>query len=421
MDRPTRVIHILTRMNVGGVSRSVAASIDESIRSGATCLLVAGRLAEGEEDMSYLVEGARVTQVYVNSLDREVSLNDFVSLWKLWWIFIQFRPDVVCTHMAKAGALGRLAAFLYKSAAIIGLRPLGGRCRTVHTFHGNVFDGYFNSFSSRLIVWIERLYARFLTDEIVALSAHQRTELLHKYGIGSEGKCKVSPHRFKAKDFEFSAAGRRGTRARHGIEDDNLLIGFVGRLVGIKNPHLFVEAANVLSSTNTSKNRFQFAVIGDGPLRPALERATECENKARISFLGHQRHMRDLYSALDVLCLTSLNEGVPFVLLEAMAASCPVIATDVGGVAELLGTVVYRMKDFEVRDRGLMLSRPDQIALCNAILHLSSDVALRRRISRKAHFFVLDYRESVINPERSEPGSENRTFVSRPADSGFSD
>jgi glycosyltransferase involved in cell wall biosynthesis len=306
--------------------------------------------------------------------------KDAVSLVRLLRIVWKEHPRIIHTHMAKAGALGRLAGLLYNRIGP-GRRP-GWRAVLVHTFHGHVLDGYFSPQLSRFFAMIERRLAR-RTDCLIAVSRTIRDELLAK-GIGAPVQWHVIPlgldlTRFAQVPLRDGAAPLR--------------VGLVARLVPIKNPVLFLHALHQLSARGTVP-AMRAVVVGDGPLRSALERhVQQLGLNCIVQFMGWQRDLRAVYRELDVVCLTSDNEGTPLALIEAMAAGRPVIGTAVGGVCDLLqeagqGPIDIAPGRFLITSRGLLVRPGDAEAFAAALGHLARDASLRRRLGEAAQAYA---------------------------------
>jgi glycosyltransferase involved in cell wall biosynthesis len=245
------------------------------------------------------------------------------------------RPHIVHTHTATAGLLGRLAARLAGVPVIL------------HTFHGHVLRGYFGPIRSKALVWMERFLAR-LSDRIVTVSEGQRQELAG-YGIAALEKITVVPLGFELEDLLACQSYRGELRRELGLGDENKLVGIVARLVPIKNHRLFLQAAQVVAEAIPQA---RVLVVGDGELREELEAyAHDLGLDGKALFTGWRRDLPRLYADLDVVALTSINEGTPVSLIEAMAAAVPVVATAVGGVPDVVvdGETGYLVKEGDVK------------------------------------------------------------------------
>ncbi len=254
---------------------------------------------------------------------------DLKAFFKIFSLLHTENPQIVDTHTAKAGTTARLAVIIYNLL-------YRKRIRTVHTFHGHVFEGYFSKIKSSAFVWVERLLARG-TDVIVAISDSQKRDLSEKFKITTADRIKTIPLGFDLEPFLSSWKFKGELRQMLGIDKSTVIIGIIGRLVPIKNHQMFFEAAKRLIDGDPER-KVIFLVVGDGELRGGLE--TYCKNvgiDSHVRFLGWMRNLPMVYADVDILALTSLNEGTPFSIIEAMASSVPVIATEVGGVPDLLG------------------------------------------------------------------------------------
>jgi glycosyltransferase involved in cell wall biosynthesis len=270
--------------------------------------------------MLYLAERAGVTPLVIPELTPVLAGQDLIALSKLVRTFQHWRPDIVHTHTAKAGTLGRLAARLTGVPAV------------VHTFHGHVLRGYFPRPVEELFRMVERGMA-LLTDRIVTLSPSLRSDLIGMK-IAAASKIEVIPL-----GIDFSQLVERERRRGYlrqvlGIENPYPIIGTVGRLVSIKNHTMFLRAARSMVNSGIQAS---FVIVGDGELRPSLEaQARSMDLAGRIFFLGWREEMSAIYLDLDIFALTSNNEGTPLSLIEAMAAGLPVVATAVGGVPDVV-------------------------------------------------------------------------------------
>jgi len=321
-QRPIRVMRIIARLNVGGPAIHVTLLAAHLRPPQFESTLVCGQVGPHEGDMAYLAEAHGVTPVLVAELGRELSpLRDLVTLLKLWRLMRRLRPDVVHTHTAKAGFVGRWAAWL----ARVPVR--------VHTFHGHVLHGYFGPRKTALFRWLERLTAR-LTDRLITISPALRDELAQTYRIAPAEKFVVVPLGLDLEPY-VSAPRRTGAfRTEWGIPPDAPLVGIVGRLVPIKNHALFLQAARRVREQVPGA---RFAIVGDGELRAALEAQADAPGLAgAVTFTGFLRDLRPVYSDLDLLVIAADNEGTPVSIIEALAAGVPVVSTAVGGVPDLL-------------------------------------------------------------------------------------
>ncbi|MDO8730210.1 MAG: glycosyltransferase [Candidatus Omnitrophota bacterium] len=374
-----KVVRLVTRMNMGGPSLHVAL-----LSNGLDPARFSTSLLVGETDPD---EGSRLAWVregparlfIIGSLRRAMhpgrDLKAFREILRILW---KEQPDLIHTHMAKAGALGRLAGILYNRCGP-GRRP-GKRALLVHTFHGHVLEGYFSPGVSRAFTAIERWLSR-RTDCLIAVSETIRDQLLAK-GIGKAAQWKVI-----ALGVDFSDLG--SLPAPNGAKP--FRCGLVGRLVPIKNPALFLQALESISRGH-SENPVRGRVIGDGPLRREMEETVRRMGiESVVSFTGWQDDRKRCYEDLDAVCVTSRNEGTPLTLIEAMGAGRVVVSTAVGGVGDLLGFQgEIQPGTFRTADRGLLVRDGDAKGLASALETLAGDPSLRRRIAEAGRSYVRE-------------------------------
>lgn len=386
--RPVKILRLIARLNIGGPAVHAILLSERLGPPAFESVLVTGRLEPGEGDMSDRLSGKPVRCIAVPSLRQRLGLHDLAAWWRIFRIIRRERPDIVHTHTAKAGALGRSAAAVHNALLWLGARASGRpvrRCRLVHTFHGHVLDSYFSTWVSRVFVMIERLLAR-RTDRLIAVSRAVRDDLLAKR-IGRPPQWRIIPL-----GLDLSSLMQLPPAA----ESLPVRVGMVGRLVPIKNPGLFLSALSRASSRQPT-TPLAGVVVGDGPLRPALEaQARRLGLNGCVQFTGWQRDLRALYEGLDAVCLTSWNEGTPVALIEAMAAGHPVVATDVGGVGDLLcdeggPEEPVPPGQFRVTDRGILVRPGDAEGLAGALAVLASDPLLRRSLGRAGRAYVTQH------------------------------
>ena len=359
----TRVLRIITRLNIGGPSIQ-AIALSERMRSrGFDTRLLHGSLGAGEGDMQYLLTAPGIAR-QLRSLRRDIApLHDAVALAQVLDTLRDFRPHIVHTHMAKAGAIGRVATAIYNRTA-----GRDARARVVHTYHGHVLEGYFSPAKTRAFLSVERTLAR-VTDRLIAISPRIRKELLDDYRIGRPEQYHVVPLGFDLDRLtSIGDADRRAARAALGIPAEAAVVSTAGRLTAIKRYDLFLDTARLVADRHSEA---LFLVAGDGELRAALEAQARANGIAdRVSFLGWRRDLDTLYAASDVFLLTSRNEGTPVALIESLAAAVPGVSTDVGGVRDVIDS-----------DRvGLLAPFGDARALADHVQALLADREHRRRM-----------------------------------------
>lgn len=385
-----KILRIIARLNVGGPARHVVwltkGLQDEEFQS----ILAAGTVPDGEEDMSYLATENRIEPIYIKEMSRELSLRDAVSLLKVYRSLRQHRPDIVHTHTAKAGTVGRSAALLYRWLSwgtFIG-RPR--RIRVVHTFHGHVFHSYYGRFKTGFFLMVEKLLARLATDTIIVISPQQLEEIHEKFGVGRREQFELVPLGIDLDGFSGSAEDRISFRNKHGVGDDEIAVGFVGRLTEIKNIPLLLKVAALCSRGGQADlPKMRFFIVGDGHMREQLVRESEELGLGdTVEFLGNRNDTERIYPGFDIVALTSFNEGTPLSLIEAMASRRPVIATAVGGVNDLLGGVDEEAPGFRICSRGVSVDSNDSESFFKGLIYLSTNETLRKILGERGCSFV---------------------------------
>jgi glycosyltransferase involved in cell wall biosynthesis len=392
VEKKIKILRIITRLNIGGPSIHVSLLTKGLDPARFESVLISGNVSDLEGDMSYVARNLGVKPVILPSLRREISLfRDIKTFFRLLKILDQERPDIVHTHTAKAGTLGRIAVLLHN-------RFRKKKVLVIHTFHGHVLHGYFSRFKSRMFIWAERLQAE-ATDAIVVISESQKSELSRKYRIAPAEKFRTVRLGFDLRPFYSERPPRGQFRAAIGVDAKVVLIGIVGRLVEIKNHTMFLDAARIFIRENPDVE-IKFVVIGDGELRQALTSYSAAQGLAEdVIFCGWIRDLPQAYADLDILALTSINEGTPVSIIEAMASSVPVISTDAGGVRDLLGLprTGLDVEGFEICQRGVMCRLNDADGLAKGIRFILKNTRFRQEICRTAQEFVLQgYSESRL-------------------------
>ena len=340
---------------MGGPALHVAYLTAGLADRGYETTLVAGTLARGEGSMAYVAEDLGVRVVKLEALSREISpVRDAVSVFRLARLIREQRPQILHTHTAKAGTVGRLAALLAGDAR----PPI-----VVHTFHGHVLRGYFGPLKSQAFRLLERLLAR-VTTRLIAVSPQVRDDLV-SLGVAPAGKFSVVRLGVELGERVQTQVAGEEARARLGIRPERFVVGWVGRMTGVK------RIGDVLESLAKVRERGIDAVlvmVGDGPDRGAVEqRASELGIIRHCYLLGYQEDVSGWYQAFDTLILPSANEGTPVVVIEALAAGCPVVATSVGGVPD----VVHDGVD------GFLVPAGDVDQLAERLARLAGDPKLR--------------------------------------------
>src|ERR1043165_3902710 len=386
-----KILRVIARLNVGGPARHVV-WLTEGLKSmGHETVLIAGVVPPGEEDMTYIAEAAGIEPITIPEMSREVSAKDLLATWRIYRLMLRERPDIVHTHTAKAGTVGRLAALMYRwltPSVAIG-RPR--RCHFVHTFHGHVFHSYYGPAKTKKFFIIERLLRR-ATNRIVVVSEQQRREINEGFRVGRREQFEVIPLGLDLDAFSHWKSRRSQARAEMHAPEDEMLIGIVGRLTEVKNHEMFLSAATRTKELMAAQNlstRLRFVLIGDGRLRGSLEsKARELGLMDNVAFLGTRNDLENVYPALDIVALTSLNEGTPLTLIEAMANERPVIATAVGGVIDLIGPAISSGDGYTICEHGISVTSGDVESFARGLVRLLTDGPLRTRLSESSKDFV---------------------------------
>ena len=358
------VVRVIARLNIGGPALHAILLTGGLTARGFTTRLVTGVVSPGEGDMTPLARDRGVEPTVLPMLERDPRpFGDLRALVAICRIVFAARPDVIHTHTAKAGLLGRLAGLLYNLAARLRGRPQAVIC---HTFHGHLFSGYFPGWITRLLLTGERVLAR-ITDRVITVSEQMQEELTGVYRVCPSEKCTVVP---LGLDFDWTSrlvASRGLLRGEARVGPDDTTVGIVGRLTAIKNHDAFLQAAAALDRPG-----LRFLVVGDGERRAELGAlAARLGLDGRVVFTGWQRDPARIYADLDIVCLASLNEGTPVALIEAMAAGRPIVATDVGGVRDVMvGSGRRHPAGFEIFSNGILLPPGDPPTLAAALTHL---------------------------------------------------
>ena len=376
-----KVLRILNRFNLGGPTHNVA-YLTKHLNHGFETKLIGGLPEEGETDSIHLLHDQGVNPIILEDLKRTPNFSDDYKAYKMIKKIIkEYQPDIVHTHASKAGAIGRLAA---ANANV----PI-----VVHTYHGHVFHGYFNAFKTKIYKMIERWLAG-KSNGIVAISDEQKADLVNEHHICKEEQVKVIPLGFDLDKFRLARIEKRSEiRDRYEIKENELAIAIIGRLAPIKNHDLFFKVLEKVQAKTTKT--LKVFIVGDGlekdRLKSLAEQFTECKN-VEIVFTSWIQNIAEFNACLDLVCLTSINEGTPVSLIEAQASGVPVVTTDVGGVRTVI-------KDGET---GFVVPPNNVEQFSEKLLELIENENIRLKMSQNGWDHVKDkfhYQTLVSNME----------------------
>jgi glycosyltransferase involved in cell wall biosynthesis len=354
LKKKIKVLRIINRFNIGGPSYNVT-FLTKYLSDDFETMLIGGLPEDGESDSLHILKEYGLNPILLDAMKRTPSFQgDRKAYKRLKEIIREFKPDIVHTHASKAGALGRKAAHELKVPVII------------HTFHGHVFHSYFGDFKTRVYKFIERRLAKKSTG-IVAISNLQKEELSKHHNICAGKKITVIPLGFDLDKFHDNLEEKRQiTRAEFYLTEDEVAVCITGRLAPIKNHTLFLESIEIVSKQTDKK--IAVFIVGDGTERISIERKIEnmqLGSNVRFILTSWIKNIDCFNAGMDILCLTSNNEGTPVSLIEAQAANIPVISTDVGGVRDIVvdgvtGFIVPKNSKEKFSEKLLLLINNDK-------------------------------------------------------------
>lgn len=370
-----KVLRIINRLNLGGPTYN-AAYLSKYLAPEFETLLVAGMKDESEASSEFITEKLGLQPRFIKDMHRSLHpIKDYKSYKEIVQIIREFKPDIVHTHAAKSGTLGRLAA-INEGVPVV-----------LHTFHGHVFHSYFNPLKTKLFLNIERYLSKKSTKTI-AISNKQFEELCQDFKIDKPQKFEIVPLGFDLKRFtENKAEKRLAFREKYNIKAHEIAIGIIGRLVPVKNHALFLEAFSEAKKTSTKK--IKAVIIGDGELKEEIFEKAKALNlkinernaaETDIVFTSWIKEVDKALPGLDIVALSSLNEGTPVSLIEAQAAGVPIVSTQVGGI-----------EDVVIANQTALLSEKTNVkAFSQNLTKLINDNALRKSFSEKGLENVIE-------------------------------
>jgi glycosyltransferase involved in cell wall biosynthesis len=367
-NKKIKVLRIINRFNIGGPTYN-ATFLTRFLSDDFETLLIGGLPEKGESDSLHILEEYGVESILLPEMKRKPNfLSDRKALRRIKEIIAEFKPDIVHTHASKAGALGRKAAIDMKVPVV------------VHTFHGHVFHSYFGKVKTELYKFIERKLAQKSTG-IIAISDLQKKELVNTYQIAHESKVKVIPLGFDLEKFNRNLSEKRKiVRDKFQISEDQIAIAIIGRLAPIKNHSLFLQSVELLHGQTEKK--LVFFIVGDGELRDEIsQKVSELTKKGiDIRMTSWIKDINEFNAGMDIICLTSNNEGTPVSIIEAQASQVPVVSTNVGGVQNV-------MIDNET---GFIVPKNNARIFADKLLVLIENEALRNEMGQKGWAFVKE-------------------------------
>jgi len=361
--RKVKVVQIIARMNVGGPAVIVADLMRSIDSSKVEQVLITGYCDSDEADYLETV-ATDIKATRIAGLGRSVSLvADIRAFFALVAMIKKIAPDVIHTHTAKAGVLGRLAAIL-----------AGRSAKRVHTFHGHLLHGYFSGWKVKLVIAIEKFLAK-RTDVLVAIGNQVKDDLLAA-GVGKSDQYRVFfPGLVEPKKISKDVA-----RQQFDMASGDIYVAYVGRMTAIKRPDRLLNTAAEIKARNLP---VKFIVAGAGDLFDATKRDSE-RRDLPVKFLGWRKDIGALFAASDIAILTSDNEGIPLTLIQAAQASLPIVATGVGSVGDI---VTHEVNGY--------LVDTEPVALADALQKLAIDPVLRQIMGdagreRTSRYFSLE-------------------------------
>ena len=375
-----KTIHIITRLDKGGSAENTLLTVMGLDREIYDVVLVHGlsiesNMAEDEfravEKSLMDVEKEGVRVITIPSLVRRIHLfYDLRAFFALIKILRNERPDIVHTHTSKAGILGRWAAFFVRVPVII------------HTPHGHVFWGYFGKLKTRIFILLEKISA-LVTDRLVMLTEQEKIDHLH-FHIAPENKFSVVHSGINLDEFSNTSVDPAAMKRRLGIPEDNLIVGTVGRLTSIKGHRYLIEAARKIAGSRPDTT---FVILGDGELLDELKNmVTRSDIEENIMFLGWRSDVAEVMSTFDIFALPSLNEGMGRVLVEAMALGRPIVASNIGGIPDLVVDC----------ENGYLVSVGDVESLAARIRKLLDDPEKREEMGECGKKIAIDYSANAM-------------------------
>jgi len=370
-----KVLRIINRFNLGGITYNVS-YLSKYMPKDFETLLIGGPEEKGEESSLYIPQSLGLKPLLIFEMRRSINpLQDYLAYKKIKQLIKEFKPDIVHTHASKAGAIGRLAAFHSKVPVV------------VHTFHGHVFHGYFSPLKTLVFKLVEKHLAKKSTT-IVAISEIQKIELTEIHQICDPSKMVVIPLGFDLERFtQNKLVNREFFRSKYGLKDGELALGIIGRLAPIKNHFLFIDSIQFV--LQHSDRKIKALIIGDGEIKQTLKTYIEekkmswsdgKDHNAVFIFTSWIKEVDVALAGLDLVCLSSKNEGTPVSLIEAQAASKFIVSTNVGGIKDILNPACGLLSELgdETGYKNNLLSAVTQFESFSAAVGVASEIVVKK-------------------------------------------
>ena len=361
VKKKIKILRIINRFNIGGPTYN-ATFLTKFMSDEFETLLIGGLPEENEANSLHILKAYGVEPLLIPELKREPNLkSDRLALKKIKTIIQEFKPDIVHTHASKAGAIGRKAAFSCNVPVVL------------HTFHGHVFHSYFGKIKTSIFKNIERYLAKRSTG-IIAISSLQKNELCEEHKITTSKKIEVIPLGFDLQKFQDNYPENRiDVRKEHDISEDTIAICITGRLAPVKDHFFFLDVIEELVTLTDRK--IKIFIVGDGELRTEINTRVGLLQKKGVNIVmtSWVFDISRFNAGMDIMCLTSKNEGTPVSLIEAQASNLPVISTDVGGVSDIVSQ----------NETGFIISRKDKREFVKKLKILVEDDELRNKMKTK--------------------------------------
>ncbi len=372
-----KVLRIINRFNLGGPTYN-AAYLTKYMAPEFETLLIGGDKDETEDSSKFIINELGLHTITISEMKRAIDFkNDVIAYNKIKAIIKRYKPDIVHTHASKAGTLGRMAAFSCNVKVV------------VHTFHGHVFHSYFNKGITSFYKNIERRLAN-KTSRIIALSEKQKDELSNIHKICASNKISIVPLGFDLTRFqENKEIKRKLFRDKYQISDDEIAIGIIGRLVPIKNHKLFLDSLNYV--LNNTRKKVRAFIVGDGEEKNKIMNLAkqldicfiekgDSNTIAPLTFTSWIKEIDHVNAGMDIVVLTSLNEGTPVSLIEAQASNKPIVTTNVGGIENVVS----------VNQTAFLSEKGDYISFAKNLFLFTENDKLRSEMGEKGWDFVKE-------------------------------